>query len=86
MDDGREDKPAHTGPFGRIDHAFTNLSLVGQKCWRNIENGINVLQGRVKTCSVTQVAYRDLCRATYAHGFALSCVPNQPANLYTSLC
>src|SRR5450755_4432558 len=86
MDDRREDKTAHTGPFGRIDHAFTDLSLIGQKSWRYIEDGVNALQRRIKARSVTQIAYRDLCRATLPHRFALPCIPNQPANLYASLC
>jgi hypothetical protein len=86
MDDRREDETAHTGTLGGIDHAFTDLSLIGQKSWRYIEDGVNALQRRIKARSVTQIAYRDLCRATFPRRFALPCIPNQPANLYASLC
>ena len=55
MNDRREYKTAHTGPLGRIDHAFTDLSLIGQKSWSNIEDGVNVLQRRVKALSVMQI-------------------------------
>jgi hypothetical protein len=56
MDDRREDKTAHTGPFGRIDHSYTDLSLSGQKSWRYIEDGVNALQRRSNARSVTQIA------------------------------
>jgi hypothetical protein len=86
MDDRREDKTAHTGPFGRIDHAFTDLSFIGQKSRRYIEDGVNARQRRIKARSVMQIAYRDLGSATLPHRFALPCIPNQPANLDASLC
>ena len=86
MDDRREDETTYTGALGRIDHAFTDLSLIGQKSWRYIKDGVNALQGRIKARSVTQIAYRDLCRAKFPHRFALPRIPHQPANLYASLC
>src|ERR1700722_3134284 len=86
MDDRREYKTAYAGPLGRIDHAFTDLSLIGQKSRRYIEDGINALQRRIKTRSVPQIPYRDLCRAKFPPRFALRCVPNQPWNIYPSRC
>jgi hypothetical protein len=86
MDDRREDKTTHPGPLGGLDHAFTDLSLIWQKSWRYIEDGVNALQRRIKARSVTQISYRDLCCAKFPHRFALRCVPNEPANLYASLC
>jgi hypothetical protein len=86
MYDRREDETTYTGALGRIDHAFTDLSLIGQESWRYIEDGVNALQRRIKVRPVTQIAYCDLCRATFPDLFALPCIPNQPANLYASLC
>jgi hypothetical protein len=58
----------------------------GKKSRRYIEDGINALQRRIEARYVTQITYRDLCRATFPRRFASPCIPNQPANLYASLC
>src|ERR1700686_1840402 len=86
MDDRREDKTAHTGPLGRIDHTFADLSLIGQKSWRNIEDGVDVLERDVKARPVTQIANHDLCRAIFPRDIASLRVLNQSANLDPTFC
>ena len=75
--------PTHPGPLGPIDHALADLSLIGPKSRLNIEDGVNVLERRIKACPIAQIANRS---ALFPYDVASLRVRSQAANLHSTLC
>jgi hypothetical protein len=60
MDHRGEDQAANARLLRRLNHAYADRSLVGQKGWRDVEDRAHVLQRNIKARSIPQIAYRNL--------------------------